>query len=313
MRDRGPRFDANVPRNGYAWWYVDALSDDGAHALTVIAFIGSVFSPYYAASRRRGDGDPLDHCAINVVLYGPRGKHWAMTERRRTSLAQSALQLAIGPSALSWDNDTLTIDVDELAIPRLARMKGRIQLHARAITEAKTPLDAAGLHHWWPIAPQAEVEVAMDKPGLHWRGTGYFDTNAGARPLEQDFKSWTWSRAALPDGAAILYDAQRRDGSALSFASRFDRDGRAEAFTPPPPAGLPATGWRIARATRSDGSGNTTVVKTLEDTPFYARSLVSSHLLGRPVVSMHESLSLDRFGSRWVQTLLPFRMPRTLR
>ena len=35
-------------RDGYVWWYVDALSDDGRHGLTLIAFIGSVFSPYYA-------------------------------------------------------------------------------------------------------------------------------------------------------------------------------------------------------------------------------------------------------------------------
>ena len=27
-------------RNGYAWWYLDALSDDGAHGLTIILFIG---------------------------------------------------------------------------------------------------------------------------------------------------------------------------------------------------------------------------------------------------------------------------------
>ncbi len=53
-RDGGPRFDAPVPAGGYAWWYVDALSDDGAHGLTIIAFIGSVFSPFYAWSRRGG-------------------------------------------------------------------------------------------------------------------------------------------------------------------------------------------------------------------------------------------------------------------
>ena len=56
------------------WWYLDALSDDGRHGLTVIAFIGSVFSPYYALARRRGAGDPLDHCALNVALYGAGGR-----------------------------------------------------------------------------------------------------------------------------------------------------------------------------------------------------------------------------------------------
>jgi carotenoid 1,2-hydratase len=40
---------------------------------------------------------------------------------------------------------------------------------------------------------------------------------------------------------------------------------------------------------------------------------VASQLLGQPVVAMHESLSLDRFRSRWVQMLLPFRMPRWTR
>ena len=51
-----PRFDRPVPPNGYLWWYLDALSDDGRHGFTIIAFVGSVFSPYYAAARRRGGG-----------------------------------------------------------------------------------------------------------------------------------------------------------------------------------------------------------------------------------------------------------------
>jgi carotenoid 1,2-hydratase len=55
---RGPAFDAPVADGGYLWWYVDALSDDGRHGLTIIALIGSVFSPYYAWARRRGPTDP---------------------------------------------------------------------------------------------------------------------------------------------------------------------------------------------------------------------------------------------------------------
>jgi carotenoid 1,2-hydratase len=65
------------------------LSDDGQHGLTVIGLIGSVFSPYYARARRRGVGDPLNHCAVNAVLYGPRAKRWAMTERDRSALWRS--------------------------------------------------------------------------------------------------------------------------------------------------------------------------------------------------------------------------------
>ena len=49
----GPHFDTVVPPQGYRWWYIDALSDDGRYGLTIIGFIGSVFSPYYKKSRAR--------------------------------------------------------------------------------------------------------------------------------------------------------------------------------------------------------------------------------------------------------------------
>ena len=49
----GPDFNVAVPPSGYRWWYLDGLSADGQRGLTVIAFVGSVFSPYYAAARRR--------------------------------------------------------------------------------------------------------------------------------------------------------------------------------------------------------------------------------------------------------------------
>ena len=49
----GPCFDLNIPPNGYGWWYMDGLSDDGTKAVSVIAFIGSVFSPWYSWSGRK--------------------------------------------------------------------------------------------------------------------------------------------------------------------------------------------------------------------------------------------------------------------
>ena len=46
-----PGFDQPVAPGGYLWWYIDAISDDGQYGLTIIAFVGSVFSPYYALAR----------------------------------------------------------------------------------------------------------------------------------------------------------------------------------------------------------------------------------------------------------------------
>jgi carotenoid 1,2-hydratase len=109
----------------------------------------------------------------------------------------------------------------------------------------------------------------------------------------------------------ILYEAQRRDGSRANLAMTFDLQGRMQAFQPPPAVELRRTGWRVARNVRSEDTAQ--IVRTLEDAPFYARSVVSTKMLGEPVSLMHESLSLDRFKMPLVQAMLPFRMPRVWR
>jgi carotenoid 1,2-hydratase len=52
------------------------------------------------------------------------------------------------------------------------------------------------------------------------------------------------------------------------------------------------------------------VISTLEDAPFYARSLIGHRVDGEDAISMHESLDLDRFANPVVKAMLPFRMPR---
>jgi carotenoid 1,2-hydratase len=307
----GPRFDGLIPHGGYAWWYVDAISDDQRHGLTIIAFIGSVFSPYYAWARRRGPADPQRFCALNVALYGPGRKRWALTER--PSASRDRASLSIGPSDLSWDGNALTIRIAETTVPFPSRLRGTVVVHPAGLTGRTETLDATGRHRWSPIAPVGRVAVSMEQPALRWSGQAYLDSNAGDRPLEDDFIRWDWSRADLPDGAALLYDVERRDGSDRSLALRIDRAGGAAPFAPPPRAALPSTGWRVRRATRADADFRPTVRQTLEDTPFYARSVLDTRLLGQDTIAVHESLSLDRFRNPIVQMMLPFRMPRARR
>jgi carotenoid 1,2-hydratase len=309
----GPRFDAAVPDGGYAWWYVDAVSDDGRDSLTVIGFVGSVFSPYYAAARRRGPADPNDHCALNVGLYGATANRWTMTERPREQVSRSARRLELGPSAMDFDGRSLLISVDERTAPLPGRIRGTIRVRPSALVSLTVPLDTAGRHVWTPYAPCARVEVELDQPLMRWSGNGYFDGNAGAEPIEAAFSRWTWSRADLGDGVAVLYDASRRDHSRLAFGLRFAADGDISRFETPPAESLPRSGWRIRRATPTDPGTRASIVRTLIDAPFYARSLIRSSVLGREAMSVHESLCLDRFSSRIVQAMLPFRMPRAWR
>ncbi|MEM1371543.1 MAG: carotenoid 1,2-hydratase [Pseudomonadota bacterium] len=273
----------------------------------MIAFIGSVFSPYYAWAGYR---DPMQHCAINVAVYGRGAQRWSMTERTAVSVARSARSYQIGNSSMHWDGTALVIDVDERSAPFGRRIQGTIRLMPEAVTTQAFELDPDGRHAWWPIAPRSRIEATLTAPDLRFRGSAYFDSNSGEAPLQDGFTKWDWSRADVGDGAAILYDITRANGATLDLGLRFARDGSVEEVEPPPRAKLPPSAiWRLPRQTQCD-DGNARVIKTFEDTPFYARSKLQTQLFGNQTVAIHESLSLDRFTQPWVRCLLPFRMPR---
>ncbi len=294
---------------GYRWWYIDALSDDGRHGLTIIGFVGSVFSPYYARARRRGAAQPEAHCAINAILYGPRSKHWAATERGAGDLERSVERLAVGPSELRYEGESLVADVHEVTVPWPRRLVGTVRLTPSARQPLQFPLDPAGRHHWWPAAPSARVDIDFSYPSLRWQGHGYFDSNWGEEPLEAGFTRWHWARQSEPDGAvSVRYEAWPRQGKVQQIGRRFADDGSSADIDVGQSIKLPPTlVWRMPRPAR--GEQGLAVARTLEDTPFYSRSVLSSDGSGQ-WDTVHESLDLDRFASRWVQFLLPFRMPR---
>lgn len=308
----GPRFNEDIPAGGYSWWYVDAISDDGQHGLTIIAFLGSVFSPYY---KRSGRGDPLDHASLNVALYGPQHR-WVMTERGRGAVERDASNLVIGPSAVRWDGEALTIDIVEgdtrLFVPWQRPVRGRVRVFPEALNRTAFALDGAESHIWHCLAPRARIEVEMSSPGISWSGKAYLDHNRGAEPLEAGFNTWHWSRAHLNEGALVCYEGERGDGSLFASALRFGADGVPEPVDLPPIAQLPPSKWRVDRRTRSD-IGVAEVRRTWEDTPFYARSELASRFAGEEVVAVQESLDMRRFSSPLVQFMLPYRMPRRAR
>ena len=282
--------------------------------MSIIAFVGSVFSPYYASAfKSQGAAVRADnHCAINVALYSTGQRRWTMTERNRSSVQRDAEHLRIGPSQLAWRGDHLEIDLNEISVPIPQRVRGAVRVYPDALCHYVNALDDQGKHRWGPIAPCARVEVDLINPGLRWQGNAYLDSNEGEEPVTVPFKTWDWSRARMLDGStAVIYDVTQLSGARTLLAERFKPDGSWESFEPAPKReALAQTLWRIDRGIRADAASTTKVIETLEDTPFYTRSLLQTRLLGEPVTAVHETLQPQRLKSRAVQMMLPFRMPR---
>ena len=281
-----------------------------------------MFSPYYAAAfKKHGPQvDPENHCALNVALYGAAGKRWTMTERGARHIHRERSQFKIGPSRLQWRGDHLQIDIDEVAMPLPRRVRGSIRVYPQALCTYNAALDDQGRHRWGPIAPCARIEVAMDSPAASWKGQAYLDSNEGDEPVSGPFKVWDWSRAAMKDGStAVIYDVQLQNGSNRLLAERFKPNGDVEAFDAAPRQPLPPTLWQVGRNIRSEAADikkgtlpykPASVLETLEDTPFYARSLVNATLLGEQVTAVHETLQPQRLKAWPMGFMLPFRMPR---
>jgi carotenoid 1,2-hydratase len=234
-----------------------------------------------------------------------------MTERGRLHLNRSARAFSVGPSRVDWNGQSIDVRIDERCSPLPRRVRGRVRLHPDALCTWTTALDVHGRHRWGPIAPCARIELDLAEPALRWRGTAYFDSNEGDEPIENGFRRWDWLRAAqAPDRCAVFYDVETRSGAARTIGASFGADGSVEPLAISQRQELPATRWWRVRRRVPMTAGHASVHRTLEDTPFYARSLLNLSLGSAPVEAVHETLDVTRLVSPVVQRLLPVRMPR---
>jgi carotenoid 1,2-hydratase len=319
------RFDTPVAPGGYAWWYVDGVSDDGALGFTIILFVGSVFSPRYARARQQQFADPERHCAVNVAIYqigehSQRARVWSLTEH--AAFARDRDHLRVGASSIRWQADgSLLIELDERSTKFFGRrgtpLRGRVLLRPAAMFGPRIELDdwrTRPRHRWYPVAPHARVEFELDEPDMQFSGSGYHDVNEGDEALEAGFDSWNWSRCELGEETVIIYDVVAPSRESHARAWRFMPGGTTPTIDQlaksalGPARALPATRWGVPRSIRSDRGHTPRLLCTLEDTPFYSRNLVEVQIGGRSGTAVHESLSLRRYAAAWVRALLPFKI-----
>jgi carotenoid 1,2-hydratase len=296
------------------------VSDDGASAIVLIAMVGNPFSPYYARQRARGEASALRYCSMNVALYGPRRRSsegpsaWALDERAIRPDDRGPTLLTIGHSTMRWDGDRLVIDLDERTTPApiynpfRRPVRGRVVVHPEAMPGLELAIDAQGAHRWWPVAPLARIEVDLREPAVKFSGHGYHDANTGDAPLESSFDTWGWSRARADDVACLTYDVRCASGAELNHAFTVDARGSVRPLERTWRTPLARSSWGLARHARVDLGEGARIERSLEDGPFYTRSLVGTRLMGQPVLAVHETLAAHRLRRRWVRFCTTYRM-----
>jgi carotenoid 1,2-hydratase len=310
-------FDRPVVPGGYAWWYFDALSDDGQRGLTAIFFRGSVFSPSYAARVRRGAMPSADeHLGVNLALY-ERGRQvaWVMSEYGAHELKHaSSSGLTIAGSSLESGRG-VRLAIDERSAPFFASLAG-VGAPVRGVVEidpgpggpSSTLVGSDGVaHHWRVLSRRARVRVRMEKPDFSFDGEGYHDTNRGDGRLEASFARWSWARFHAPSGrTTILYSVQDRAGGRQALV--VDDDQVRTVTAADGPLRRAAWGLDLPRWFSVDEQLRCTPRDLLEAAPFYAR--YTGELAGPQGTvarGIGEYLDLDRFRFRGIQFLLRFK------
>jgi carotenoid 1,2-hydratase len=232
-------------------------------------------------------------------------------------MQRSADRFIVGPSQLQWNGTSLVIDIDEINVPIPMRVRGRVTVTPQGLSTFVTGLDAQARHRWGPIGPCSRVTVDMQQPQSRWSGNAYLDSNEGDEPIDRAFATWDWSRTVMANGdTAVVYDVRPKESTKGQkaedrvIAQRFSKVGVATPFDAPPRYAVPRSKWLIPRHMRSGDAVVPVVERTLEDTPFYVRSVLQSRLLGETVHSVHETLDAQRVASLPVRLMLPWRMPR---
>ncbi len=308
-------FDRNVPSGGYAWWYVDAISENADFGITLIAFVGSVFSPYYFRARKKNAAtNPDNYCALNIAFHENQKKYWCMTERSAKHVYRSSEIFEMANSSITWNGSYLEFKIQEYTVPLPSKVSGVVRVHPHYINTNNYFLEDSQKHAWCPIAPCSHVEVEMQRPNFQWHATGYFDSNWGAEPLENGFRSWNWSCTKMNEEERVIqYHTVNRNNTNTDLGFHFASDGKITAREQQIAKILPETKiWRVPRKAYVEDDRNVNVLKTLEDTPFYSRSVLNSETQDKSILTIHESLELDRFKKPLTQFMLPFRMPRQL-
>lgn len=304
----------------YEWWYVDALSHDGAWGFVGIVFRGMPMSPDYLAAQARGSGPhPLDHCGFAVSVYhnGARVlQAFRGVDRHQCSFSTSSAEVSVGTCSFVRTSDDawrFSVDTSHPEAPRHVTIDATVRRrHPLASSDAPFTAD----HGWVLVAPDADADVRMQifedgrrRVDVAWTGRAYHDHNMGRRAMQEDFDTWWWGRVHT-EHSTTVYLATPDATEPFSWAATFDERGMHEwtdMHVEPRARSRMLMGSPEAALLDVCATARTMHVeqrRVLDDGPFYRRYLATMQLDGVSATGISEHMHVQRFRAAWIRPFL---------
>lgn len=290
----------------YRWFYADFT--EGDFTAVAIFMVGSVFSPRYSRSWRRG-ARPIEHCAVNLAVYqsGVR-RHWILTEY--PSARADEHELFIGRSCFrSRVDGAIEVELDDREACGGRPVRARLTLEPEVPPLGEQRLVKGAPHFWQPLAAKAKARFELPQDGVALEGRGYHDTNHGDEPLGGSVPGWTWLRLHTATDSRVGYWPRTPGGAAPALWVEAGAAG-VRLLSAPPMAPMPTerTGWQLAVPSTLGLTRSGARPHLLESSPFYARLEAQD----AEVHSLAEVADFARFHRADVRWMAHFRTRRVL-
>lgn len=310
---------------GFAWWYLDAVNEDG-DGLVLIWSFGLPFLPGQGQAARAGHGLPAtQRPSLNLAVYrGGAERFYLLQEHPPESAQLTPEGGTMGASTLrSWiaeDQRHLEVVLDTPVPGSPHPLTGQLRLSAPAV-DLPGPVGPPSAHAWRPLACACTVAAELklgDERLLSGSFRAYHDRNESPSPLHTlGIEHWIWGRVAFPDHERIFYALWPESGGAPQVLGlRVDRDGRMTALGQPRIALGPArrtlygmTRWDSVDILDGERPWlNVGELQTVDNGPFYLRFVARALAEGVEGVGVVEAVRPGRVDLDWQRPMVRTRV-----
>lgn len=295
---------------GFAWWYLDLRTADGA-GLVLLWGLGLPFVP---RGRSEKEG------ALQLAFY-ERGRaeyyHLATFPAFDDLAMNGSFSLSSGSVRVSETGGIVSVEV---SLRESSNLGDGFELELEVEGRAVPPQGpASGSHSWSPQTVLATSRGRLDFGGRSVRleGSAYFDTNAALAPLpSQGIDVWRWGRLSFGDETILLYDVEG-GGRRETLAFSIEADGRrveASALTwlDERRAVFGIVAPRGGRVAFPRGAIEFRAEALVDDGPFYQRYLLEGQRGdGRRGAGFYEVVVPGRLDRPWQRPLVAMRVRRS--